>query len=157
MEFPDDTFDFVWACESGEHMPDKKRYVEEMVRVLKPGGTIVIACWCQREQGSQCALRVAVMLERALLAAWLHRATCHVGARSHTSCAVRSVMPGGVVSIRSSCRHVAFHPLRCAPHWSHSCRCHSGSAALIMSAQQHERGVQALHAAGEERAAIPLR
>jgi hypothetical protein len=25
MQFPDDTFDLVWACESGEHMPDKKK------------------------------------------------------------------------------------------------------------------------------------
>lgn len=49
MEFPDASFDLVWACESGEHMPDKKRYVEEMVRVLKPGGTLVIATWCQRD------------------------------------------------------------------------------------------------------------
>ena len=49
MDFPDNTFDLVWACESGEHMPDKKKYVEEMIRVLKPGGTIVIATWCQRE------------------------------------------------------------------------------------------------------------
>jgi len=48
MEFDDDTFDMVWACESGEHMPHKKKYVEEMVRVLKPGGTLVIATWCQR-------------------------------------------------------------------------------------------------------------
>ena len=48
MEFEDDSFDMVWACESGEHMPDKKKYVEEMVRVLKPGGTLVIATWCQR-------------------------------------------------------------------------------------------------------------
>ena len=55
MEFPDDTFDLVWACESGEHMPDKKKYVEEMVRVLKPGGSLVIACWCQREEGDRCA------------------------------------------------------------------------------------------------------
>ena len=37
MDFEDDTFDLVWACESGEHMPDKKKYVEEMARVLKPG------------------------------------------------------------------------------------------------------------------------
>eukprot|EP00898_Chlorokybus_atmophyticus_P008701 jgi/Chlat1/8832/Chrsp91S08168 len=49
MEFEDDTFDLVWACESGEHMPDKRKYVEEMTRVLKPGGTLVIACWCQKE------------------------------------------------------------------------------------------------------------
>jgi len=50
MKFEDNTFDLVWACESGEHMPDKKKYVEEMVRVLKPGGKIVIATWCQRER-----------------------------------------------------------------------------------------------------------
>ncbi|KAJ9524513.1 hypothetical protein QJQ45_019589 [Haematococcus lacustris] len=50
MQIPDNTYDLVWACESGEHMPDKKKYVEEMVRVLKPGGTLVIACWCQREE-----------------------------------------------------------------------------------------------------------
>jgi MPBQ/MSBQ methyltransferase len=50
MDFPDNSFDLVWACESGEHMPDKKKYVEEMVRVLKPGGTLVIATWCQRDE-----------------------------------------------------------------------------------------------------------
>ena len=49
MDYPDNTFDLVWACESGEHMPDKKAYVEEMVRVLKPGGKLVIATWCQRD------------------------------------------------------------------------------------------------------------
>uniref|UniRef100_A0A383V9Y5 Methyltransferase domain-containing protein n=1 Tax=Tetradesmus obliquus TaxID=3088 RepID=A0A383V9Y5_TETOB len=51
MQFADDSFDLVWACESGEHMPDKKAYVEEMARVLAPGGKMVIACWCQREAG----------------------------------------------------------------------------------------------------------
>ncbi|CAK0756391.1 hypothetical protein CVIRNUC_002451 [Coccomyxa viridis] len=49
MDFEDNTFDLVWACESGEHMPDKAKYVQEMTRVLKPGGHIVIATWCQRE------------------------------------------------------------------------------------------------------------
>merc|ERR1712087_956586 len=38
MTYADNSFDFVWACESGEHMPDKERYVQEMTRVLKPGG-----------------------------------------------------------------------------------------------------------------------
>jgi len=50
MTIPDNSVELVWACESGEHMPDKKKYVEEMVRVLKPGGQLVIACWCQREE-----------------------------------------------------------------------------------------------------------
>jgi len=47
--FPDNTFDIVWACESGEHMPDKKKYIEQMMRVLKPGGKFVMATWCQRD------------------------------------------------------------------------------------------------------------
>jgi len=50
MEFEEGTFDLVWACESGEHMPDKKKYVEEMTRVLAPGGTLAVATWCQREE-----------------------------------------------------------------------------------------------------------
>lgn len=49
MKYEDNSFDLVWACESGEHMPDKEKYVEEMTRVLKPGGRIVIATWCERE------------------------------------------------------------------------------------------------------------
>lgn len=53
MTFADNSFDYVWACESGEHMPDKKKYVEEMIRVLKPGGKIVIATWCQRDEGDR--------------------------------------------------------------------------------------------------------
>jgi len=49
MEFPDNSFDVVWACESGEHMPDKEAYINEMMRVLKPGGKFVMATWCQRD------------------------------------------------------------------------------------------------------------
>jgi len=49
MEYPDNTFDIVWACESGEHMPDKEAYINEMMRVLKPGGKFVMATWCQRD------------------------------------------------------------------------------------------------------------
>lgn len=50
MDFPDNSFDLVWACESGEHMPDKNAYIAEMARVLKPGGLMVMATWCQREE-----------------------------------------------------------------------------------------------------------
>ena len=49
MDFPDNSFDIVWACESGEHMPDKEAYIREMMRVLKPGGKFVMATWCQRD------------------------------------------------------------------------------------------------------------
>jgi MPBQ/MSBQ methyltransferase len=51
--FADNTFDLVWACESGEHMPDKSAYVNEMVRVLAPGGSLAVATWCQREETAE--------------------------------------------------------------------------------------------------------
>ncbi|CAM9308229.1 unnamed protein product [Pylaiella littoralis] len=52
MSFEDESFDLVWACESGEHMPDKGKYIEEMTRVLKPGGRLVVATWCQRDNST---------------------------------------------------------------------------------------------------------
>ncbi|BAU10627.1 methyltransferase type 11 [Leptolyngbya sp. NIES-3755] len=48
MPFPDDSFDLVWSLESGEHMPDKAKFMQECTRVLKPGGTFVMATWCHR-------------------------------------------------------------------------------------------------------------
>ncbi|GAP94075.1 methyltransferase domain-containing protein [Leptolyngbya sp. NIES-2104] len=48
IPFPDNSFDFVWSLESGEHMPDKAKFLQECVRVLKPGGTFVMATWCHR-------------------------------------------------------------------------------------------------------------
>ncbi len=48
MPFADDTFDLVWALESGEHMPDKVKYMQECYRVLKPGGTLIMVTWCHR-------------------------------------------------------------------------------------------------------------
>ncbi|XAR52073.1 Tocopherol O-methyltransferase [Bertholletia excelsa] len=46
--FPDGQFDLVWSMESGEHMPDKAKFVNELVRVAAPGATIIIVTWCHR-------------------------------------------------------------------------------------------------------------
>jgi tocopherol O-methyltransferase len=48
MPFADNTFDLVWTLESGEHMPDKQQFLRECHRVLKPGGTLLMATWCNR-------------------------------------------------------------------------------------------------------------
>ncbi|GBE93083.1 methyltransferase domain-containing protein [Nostoc cycadae] len=48
MPFADDSFDLVWSLESGEHMPDKTKFLQECYRVLKPGGTLIMATWCHR-------------------------------------------------------------------------------------------------------------
>ena len=52
MPFADNTFDLVWSLESGEHMPDKTKFLAECYRVLKPGGKIILATWCHRETNS---------------------------------------------------------------------------------------------------------
>lgn len=46
--FADNSFDLVWSMESGEHMPDKQKFVGELARVCAPGGTVIIATWCHR-------------------------------------------------------------------------------------------------------------
>ncbi|MBD2067428.1 methyltransferase domain-containing protein [Leptolyngbya sp. FACHB-671] len=48
MPFPDQSFDLVWSLESGEHMPDKTKFLQECYRVLKPGGLFLMATWCHR-------------------------------------------------------------------------------------------------------------
>ncbi|KAK9272048.1 hypothetical protein L1049_002417 [Liquidambar formosana] len=51
--FPDGQFDLVWSMESGEHMPDKTRFVSELARVAAPGATIIIVTWCHRDLSSE--------------------------------------------------------------------------------------------------------
>src|SRR5207302_9434283 len=42
MRFPDDSFDVVIASEILEHIPDDRRAMQEIVRVLKPGGLAAV-------------------------------------------------------------------------------------------------------------------
>lgn len=49
MPFANDSFDLTWSMESGEHMPDKYQFVDELVRVTTPGGRVIIITWCHRE------------------------------------------------------------------------------------------------------------
>ncbi len=48
MPFADNSFDLVWSLESGEHMPDKTKFMQECYRVLKPGGKFIMVTWCHR-------------------------------------------------------------------------------------------------------------
>lgn len=39
IQLPENSYDLVWACESGEHMPDKKKFVNMVnfsINVYKP-------------------------------------------------------------------------------------------------------------------------
>jgi len=49
LPYPEASFDLVWTLESGEHMADKRQFLAENWRVLKPGGRLVMATWCCAE------------------------------------------------------------------------------------------------------------
>ena len=49
LSFSDASFDVVWSVEAGPHMPDKAVFARELLRVLKPGGILVVADWNQRD------------------------------------------------------------------------------------------------------------
>ena len=59
LPFPDDTFDRIIASEVLEHVPDDQRSLDEIFRVLKPGGTLAATvpswlpeqvCWALSEE-----------------------------------------------------------------------------------------------------------
>ncbi len=44
------TFDLIWSMESAEHMEDKQGLFALFNRLLKPGGRLLMATWCQRPE-----------------------------------------------------------------------------------------------------------
>lgn len=44
------TYDLIWSMESAEHMGDKKGLFDLFYRLLRPGGTVLMATWCHRDE-----------------------------------------------------------------------------------------------------------
>ncbi len=74
LSFPDASFDVVWSIEAGPHMPDKAKYAREMMRVLKPGGILVVADWNQRDERQKPLNFWEKPVMRQLLDQWSHPA-----------------------------------------------------------------------------------
>ena len=74
LSFPDNSFDVVWSIEAGPHMPDKVKYGSEMMRVLKPGGILVVADWNQRDDRQKPLNYWEKPVMRQLLDQWSHPA-----------------------------------------------------------------------------------
>ena len=72
LTLADGSFDAVWSVEACPHMPDKQRYADELLRVLRPGGLLAVADWNRRDPG----VRPLSWLERRvmhqLLVQWAH-------------------------------------------------------------------------------------
>lgn len=45
----DNAHDLVWSLESGEHMPNKSIFVDNLVRTCAPGGCVALVTWCHRD------------------------------------------------------------------------------------------------------------
>lgn len=65
-------FDAVWSVEASPHMPDKQRYADEMLRVLRPGGCLAVADWNRRDPGVAPMNRLERWVMRQLLDQWAH-------------------------------------------------------------------------------------
>lgn len=72
LSFPDASFDVVWSVEAGPHMPDKAVFAKELLRVLKPGGVLVVADWNQRDDRRQPLNAWERPVMRQLLDQWSH-------------------------------------------------------------------------------------
>ncbi|NES96812.1 MAG: methyltransferase domain-containing protein [Desertifilum sp. SIO1I2] len=74
MSFPDASFDVVWSIEAGPHMPDKAVFAKELIRVLKPGGILVVADWNQRDDRQKPLNFWERLVMKQLLDQWSHPA-----------------------------------------------------------------------------------
>lgn len=74
LPFADESFDVVWCIEAGPHIPDKQRFANELMRVLKPGGILVVADWNQRDDRQKPLNFLERWVMRQLLDQWSHPA-----------------------------------------------------------------------------------
>lgn len=74
LSIADASFDVVWSIEAGPHMPDKAQFARELLRVVKPGGTLVVADWNQRDDRAKPLNWWERPVMRQLLDQWSHPA-----------------------------------------------------------------------------------
>jgi len=72
LQLENGSFDAVWSVEAGPHMPDKQRYADELLRVLKPGGLLAVADWNRRDPEVKPLNRKERWVMHQLLVQWAH-------------------------------------------------------------------------------------
>jgi len=72
LQLSDQSFDGVWSVEAGPHMPNKQKYADELLRVLKPSGTLAVADWNRRDPSDGEMNRQERWVMHQLLTQWAH-------------------------------------------------------------------------------------
>ncbi|MFM8524012.1 MAG: methyltransferase domain-containing protein [Cyanobacteriota bacterium] len=72
LDLPNGCFDAVWTVEAGPHMPDKQRFADELLRVLRPGGRLAVADWNRRDPIDGAMNRTERWVMKQLLNQWAH-------------------------------------------------------------------------------------
>ncbi|MFM7171177.1 MAG: methyltransferase domain-containing protein, partial [Cyanobium sp.] len=72
LELANGSFDAVWSVEAGPHMPDKQRYADELLRVLRPGGLLAVADWNRRDPAEKPLNGLERRVMHQLLVQWAH-------------------------------------------------------------------------------------
>ncbi len=89
MQFPDKSFDFVWSWGVVHHSANTRKIIEEMHRVLRPGGEAVVmvyhrTLWEYYVQGALLAVLSGQIFKPAALHATIQRRTDGAMARYYT-------------------------------------------------------------------------
>ncbi|MAR07679.1 MAG: SAM-dependent methyltransferase [Cyanobium sp. NAT70] len=72
LQLDNHSFDAVWSVEAGPHMPDKQRYADELLRVLRPNGILAVADWNRRDPADGVMTGSERWVMRQLLHQWAH-------------------------------------------------------------------------------------
>jgi MPBQ/MSBQ methyltransferase len=84
LEVADASVDAVWSVEACPHMPDKQRYADELLRVVRPGGLLAVADWNRRDPADGAMTRRERWVMRQLLEQWAHPEFASIrGLRQH--------------------------------------------------------------------------
>jgi MPBQ/MSBQ methyltransferase len=83
LDLPDRGFDAVWSVEAAPHMPDKQRYVDELLRMLRPHGRLAMADWNRRDPADGEMDRLESWVMRQLLDQWAHPEFASIAAMRH--------------------------------------------------------------------------
>jgi len=60
----DQKFDLIWSMESAEHILDKKALMDMFYQLLNPGGRLIMATWCHRDEPPVLASSEQRLLEK---------------------------------------------------------------------------------------------